>query len=736
MSSLDNKTISRFMKLASLDDSQVAKYISSEIKSSLITEGSADDDNIQGKENGRDLLKGEEEPSKNKNKPGPHINRPTDKDKNEEEAVAEGQPLDTGKTVLNPDDLDEQLRKQIDQILTEQGWPGTPGAPPWLPSTPPLGTPGGYGTPMGYTPIDPTPKGPGLMSRAGTALRSAAPYAKAALASPLGKAAVVGTAIHSAGDYLDPEEGQRGGLMPGQTHPAPTGEDPDYWGEWDKGFVPSTEDADYALDLIPGQAGGERGAQRTPLNRNLSGGDRFAGKTGGYQGSSFNWGALDDAAFMANIPEKHHPHGPSWDEEWYKRDHDREMAAKMGVRDPYPSMGPPLTGVDVVVHPEDLLPTGHSAAGVAYLPDAGEPAAMAAEEAISSPAAIAAEEVPAPEDWTRSSGRQRKARILSHPDAVMSDPTTWRPEDREGFKSWYRSAKARRQDRELAKQQAAELAAVPRTIAGERVAYDETPDELDLHTATTAAETLRAKRAADLAAKGYKYGFGQTVTGMPFDRPVATRTASLKESNTIRNMVRDSILTEISVDIGEKLPPSIEENGGDCPEGPNKAKCEAARAKNRDKNRGKQGTEPREGQIKEEDGALPRWGSEKSGPFSNAIHEEQGIFAPSHYCAHHVRENASGREGHVVEHNWSETLQEVTKYDVQFENELVEGIPASDLTILEASLAKEHAGHMAKRDDDEPLEEEAVEETIEETETLNEWKSRRLGEALFKKFIK
>ena len=136
--------------------------------------------------------------------------------------------------------------------------------------------------------------------------------------------------------------------------------------------------------------------------------------------------------------------------------------------------------------------------------------------------------------------------------------------------------------------------------------------------------------------------------------------------------------------------------------------------------------------LYEDSGTLPRWGSEKSGPFSQAVHEEQGIFAPNHYCAHHVRENASGREGHVVEHNWNETLQEVTKYDVQFEDELVEGIPVSELTILEASLAVEHSGHPAKRDDDEPLEE----ETAEETETLNEWKSRRLGEALFKKFIK
>ena len=82
------------------------------------------------------------------------------------------------------------------------------------------------------------------------------------------------------------------------------------------------------------------------------------------------------------------------------------------------------------------------------------------------------------------------------------------------------------------------------------------------------------------------------------------------------------------------------------------------------------------------------------------LEEQNSIFAPNHYCAHHVRENNTGREGTVVNHNWNETLQEVTKYDVKFENEVVENIPVSELTILEASLPEAHGGHMAKRDDD------------------------------------
>jgi hypothetical protein len=89
--------------------------------------------------------------------------------------------------------------------------------------------------------------------------------------------------------------------------------------------------------------------------------------------------------------------------------------------------------------------------------------------------------------------------------------------------------------------------------------------------------------------------------------------------------------------------------------------------------------------------------------------EEQEIFAPNHYCAHHVRENISGREGRCVDHNWNEQLQEVTAYEVDFGDNDIRTLRVEDLTILEASLPEGHQGHMA-REEDEPALDEAAED--------------------------
>jgi hypothetical protein len=88
--------------------------------------------------------------------------------------------------------------------------------------------------------------------------------------------------------------------------------------------------------------------------------------------------------------------------------------------------------------------------------------------------------------------------------------------------------------------------------------------------------------------------------------------------------------------------------------------------------------------------------------------EEQQIFAPNHYCAHHVRENLSGLEGRCVDHNWNERLQEVTAYEVDFGDNDIRTLRVEDLTILEASLPEGHPGHSARKEDhedDETLEE-------------------------------
>ena len=101
---------------------------------------------------------------------------------------------------------------------------------------------------------------------------------------------------------------------------------------------------------------------------------------------------------------------------------------------------------------------------------------------------------------------------------------------------------------------------------------------------------------------------------------------------------------------------------------------------------------------------LEKWGFK----FNLLEENDDKVFAPNHYCAHHVRENASGKEGNCVDHNWNEKLQEVTAYDVDFGDGDIKTLSVDDLTILEASLPENHDSHMAKRDEEEEeLEEEA-----------------------------
>ena len=64
------------------------------------------------------------------------------------------------------------------------------------------------------------------------------------------------------------------------------------------------------------------------------------------------------------------------------------------------------------------------------------------------------------------------------------------------------------------------------------------------------------------------------------------------------------------------------------------------------------------------------------------------VFAPNHYCAHHVK--FEGREAYTVDHNWDETLQEVTEYDLKFEDGTIKrNVPATQLEVLEASELSE-----------------------------------------------
>jgi len=95
---------------------------------------------------------------------------------------------------------------------------------------------------------------------------------------------------------------------------------------------------------------------------------------------------------------------------------------------------------------------------------------------------------------------------------------------------------------------------------------------------------------------------------------------------------------------------------------------------------------------------------------ADAEEVDEGIFTPNHYCAHHVRENVSGLEGRCTDHNWNEQLQEVTAYEVDFGDNNIRTLRVEELTILEASLAEEHPGHLARNEDNE--DDEDIEEAM------------------------
>ncbi|HAI37391.1 MAG TPA: hypothetical protein DCM40_04240, partial [Maribacter sp.] len=94
----------------------------------------------------------------------------------------------------------------------------------------------------------------------------------------------------------------------------------------------------------------------------------------------------------------------------------------------------------------------------------------------------------------------------------------------------------------------------------------------------------------------------------------------------------------------------------------------------------------------------------------NLEEDQDRIFAPNHYCAHHVIHE--GKEGFTVDHNWNKKLGKVTRYDVKFLDGTVKrNIHESKLTILEAFTAEAHGkrdNHPAVKKDEN--EEEKMEE--------------------------
>ena len=87
-----------------------------------------------------------------------------------------------------------------------------------------------------------------------------------------------------------------------------------------------------------------------------------------------------------------------------------------------------------------------------------------------------------------------------------------------------------------------------------------------------------------------------------------------------------------------------------------------------------------------------------------SLEEEEGAFAPSHYCVHHggVRHEGKIHMAEAVGHNWNDKEGRVTHYDMKLKNGTVlENVAFEDIQVTKASLAEAHHDHKPKRHSDE-----------------------------------
>ena len=110
-----------------------------------------------------------------------------------------------------------------------------------------------------------------------------------------------------------------------------------------------------------------------------------------------------------------------------------------------------------------------------------------------------------------------------------------------------------------------------------------------------------------------------------------------------------------------------------------------------DKNTGMSG-------VKGDDDDKTYMGHEKA----DALEEEGGAFAPSHYCVHHggVQHEGEIKLAEAVGHNWSKKLGRVTHYDMKLsDGTILENVAFEDIQVTNASLAEGHHAHAARDDD-------------------------------------
>lgn len=101
-------------------------------------------------------------------------------------------------------------------------------------------------------------------------------------------------------------------------------------------------------------------------------------------------------------------------------------------------------------------------------------------------------------------------------------------------------------------------------------------------------------------------------------------------------------------------------------------------------------------------------GARDTDSLEEAEEEESKIFSPNHYCVHHggVMHEGEWKLAEAVKHNYNEELEAVTHYDMQLaDGTVLENVAAADIQVTDASMAEGHDHPIAKRDEENEMDE-------------------------------
>ena len=119
------------------------------------------------------------------------------------------------------------------------------------------------------------------------------------------------------------------------------------------------------------------------------------------------------------------------------------------------------------------------------------------------------------------------------------------------------------------------------------------------------------------------------------------------------------------------------------------------------------------------------------------LEEEEGAFAPNHYCVHHggVQHEGKIKMAEAVDHNWSEKQGRVTHYDMKLEDgTILENVAFEDIQVTNASLAEGH--HHPKKKGKRHAEKEKELEESNDDDLVNEVLRRVVARLSNKQFEK